>query len=452
MRILLPLIALLLSQPALAYDPASWRADLVQLRQAIDRDYANLDWLTGERGFNLDLEFAATAARIDAATSDEQARAALDRLVRRMGDGHIDLSWPSSRPASAVAKAVPPPEPCVAFGFNATMVVRGVADALPGYRALPGDDPFPAGTVTVDGARVGVLRIGLFEPAGYPDLCRAALAKMPRATADEVTEIAYTRMTAAIERRLAQLKAAGAQVLLIDLAGNGGGSEWAEAAARMVTGRKLHAARMAVMPNKSWRASRIALAKQLREVAQTTPSCRYRLLQQATAIELGARPCLTDCPRMADNGFPTGVFDDPPALANLPYPIDSIAPYNARRGLWKGPLVVLVDDESWSAAEEFAATLQDNRAAVIVGTRSGGAGCGHATGREAATLHHSGATLSLPDCVRYRRDGSNEVRGIVPDVPVAMRQNDSALFKARLLTAALPAAIAAAKKLRATAP
>lgn len=449
---ILLLIALLTSQPAVAYDPAPWRADLVQMRRAIDRDYANLDWLTGERGFNLDQEFAATATRIDAAPGDEQARAAFDRLVRRMGDGHIDLSWPSSPPASAVAKAAPPPEPCAAFGYDATKVLRGVADALPGYHALPGNEPFPAGTVTVDGARVGVLRIGLFEPAGYPDLCRAALAKTPHATADEVTEIAYTRMTAALATRLTQLKAAGAQVLLVDLAGNGGGSEWAEAAARMVTGRKLHGARMAAMPNEAWRASRIALAKQLREAARTTPSYRDRLLQQATAIELGARACSTHCPRLADNGFPTGVFDNPPALANLPYPIDSIAQFKARRGVWKGPLVVVVDDESWSAAEEFAATLQDNRAAVIVGTRSGGAGCGHATGREAATLHHSGATLSLPDCVRYRRDGSNEVRGIVPDVPVAMRQNDSPLFKARLLSAALPVAIAAAKKLRATAP
>lgn len=444
------LIALLTSQPAVAYDPAPWRADLVQMRRAIDRDYANLDWLTGERGFNLDQEFAATATRIDAATGDDQARAAFDRLVRRMGDGHIDLSWPSS-PRAAVAKVVPSPEPCAAYGFNATMVMRGVADSLPGYHALPGNEPFSAGTVTVGGTRVGVLRIGLFEPAGYPDLCRAALAKTPHATADEVTEIAYTRMTAAMETRLAQLKAVGAQVLLVDLAGNGGGSEWTEAAARMVTGRKLHGARMAVIPNEPWRASRIALAKQLREAARTTPPYRDRLLQQAKAIELGARPCSTDCPRLADNGFPTGVFDDPPARANLPYPIDSIAQFKARRGLWTGPLMVLVDDESWSAAEEFAATLQDNRAAVIVGTRSGGAGCGHTTGREAATLDHSGATLSLPDCVRFRRDGSNEVRGIVPDVPVAMRQNDSVAFKAGLLSAALPAAIAASK-LRSTAP
>jgi hypothetical protein len=44
----------------------------------------------------------------------------------------------------------------------------------------------------------------------------------------------------------------------------------------------------------------------------------------------------------------------------------SIAQFPYHDSAWSGPLLVLVDDETWSAAEEFAAVLQDNGAAVII--------------------------------------------------------------------------------------
>lgn len=444
MRIVPLIAALALSQSALAYDAAPWRADLAQMRQAIDRDYANLDWLTGERGFDLDHAFADTAARLGRATSEEQARAAFDRLVRRIGDGHVDLRWPSTN--TAPPKPVAATDHCAEFGYSATMINPAIVDRLPSYRPLPGDEVFPGGVATVAGTQLGVVRIGLFEPNGYPDLCRAALAKTPTANGDVVMDAAYARMTADLAARLAQLRASGAQTLLIDLSGNGGGSEWAEVAARMVTGRPLRSARVAVMPSDAWRASRLALAKTLRRAARATPAYRARLLERATIVETSARPCAQACPRLVDNGFTTGVFDDPPTALKLPTKIDSIGQFGAARGLWRGPLIVLVDDETWSAAEEFAATLQDNKAAIVVGTRSGGAGCGHATDRQDSKLTNSGATLSLPDCVRYRRDGTNEVRGIIPDLPIAIRQNDAQPFKARLLVAVLPQAIDLARK------
>jgi hypothetical protein len=70
--------------------------------------------------------------------------------------------------------------------------------------------------------------------------------------------------------------------------------------------------------------------------------------------------------------------------------------------VWRSPLIVVVDTETWSAAEEFVSVLQDNRAAVIVGAPTGGAGCGHTDGGTPATLKHSGGVLELPDCARFR--------------------------------------------------
>ena len=102
--------------------------------------------------------------------------------------------------------------------------------------------------------------------------------------------------------------------------------------------------------------------------------------------------------------------------------------------------MVLTDEETWSAAEQFAALLQDNRAALIVGSRTGGSGCGYSWGGTPTRLPKSGAVLHLPDCARYRADGSNEVRGIMPDIAVSWRSNDGAAMRAEMLTRVLPEA------------
>jgi C-terminal processing protease CtpA/Prc len=112
-----------------------------------------------------------------------------------------------------------------------------------------------------------------------------------------------------------------------------------------------------------------------------------------------------------------------------------------REGIWHGPLLVLVDQDTWSAAEEFAAVLQDNRAATIIGEPTGGAGCGHTDGAEPVILKNSGAGFSLPDCARLRADGSNEVRGVVPDIALPWGRHDGPRLRAMALLKALPSAM-----------
>ncbi len=52
-------------------------------------------------------------------------------------------------------------------------------------------------------------------------------------------------------------------------------------------------------------------------------------------------------------------------------------------------------------------------------------------------MKNSGATLELPDCVRFRADGSNEVAGVIPDVLTGMKASDGDVFKAKLIEAHL---------------
>jgi hypothetical protein len=453
---------------AQAWDPKPWLDDLHQMRSAIDEKYANLDWLKEEREVDLDAIFTRVEGRLRSAGSDAAARAVLDRLIDRIGDGHVALDWPAAK-SSAPAAPPPPPVPgaaglCGRLGYDSRQSSAGFTPLLAGYRVLPSGNAFPAGIVTVGAKRLGLLRIGVFQPQGSPALCEAAVAALgvaPDKPCDEACEDSiltwvYRRMTSDLAARAEQLKAAGADALLVDVTGNGGGSEWAEAAARILSPAPIRSGQRGFVRGPHWAKQWRELGEHLRIASKNAkPADRARLLGWAAEADRGVaeaeRKCPPGCPRIARLGYATGLVGSAPAGSfggkDWAVHIFSIAQFPYRDSAWKGPLIVATDQETWSAAEEFAALLQDNRAAVLVGARTGGAGCGHTWGGTPTVLSNSGATLQLPDCVRFRADGSNEVRGVLPDLVVAVRGNDGRGFAARLFEAALPAAIAQAEAL-----
>jgi C-terminal processing protease CtpA/Prc len=84
--------------------------------------------------------------------------------------------------------------------------------------------------------------------------------------------------------------------------------------------------------------------------------------------------------------------------------------------VWTGPLAVLVDRRSASAAEEFVTWLKDNGRAKIAGERTYGAGCGYVDGGNAIALRAVPLHIMVPNCSRYTREGDNEIEGITPTV------------------------------------
>ena len=168
---LLPL-CLAAAAPAWAFDAAPWLADLVQARQAIERKYANLEWLTEDRGIDLDAAFARTKERLEAAQSDAEARRAFERLFERFHDGHVAIRWPAPSPAAAGAQPKPAPL-CTRMGYNAAYLRDGTARHLAGYHALS-EDIFAIGTIDMDGTRVGLIRVGIFMPQAT---CRSPPAR-----------------------------------------------------------------------------------------------------------------------------------------------------------------------------------------------------------------------------------------------------------------------------------
>ena len=139
---------------------------------------------------------------------------------------------------------------------------------------------------------------------------------------------------------------------------------------------------------------------------------------------------------------------DPNELLGKPWADLVFTPieYPYEEGAWREPLMVLIDKNVGSAASEFAAILQDNRAAVIMGEPSLG-GCGHTNGGTPTVLVHSRAVLEVPDCARYRADGTNEMRGIEPDVLVGFRPGEGPHLRAAHFVAALPEAVARGESL-----
>lgn len=457
-----------------AFDSAGWVADLEQVREAMSSHYANLEWAATEREAPLGALFAMGTQRLAATRSEAEAREVFERLERYLGDGHVDFVWPRAGGAggpSGPQQADDRP-PCESLGFRADSRDGGaVATRLSGYRPLDGDSGFPAGVVEVDGRTVGVIRIALFSPQAHPAACAAALAELKptgepcdEACTDRLWTLAADRVTADFSDRLRALKAAGATTLLVDIAGNGGGSEWVEAVARTVTPVPLRSARVGFVRHPHWVEAFADGERRMREAAVGLPAEDRARLEGYAATYAAARaqaeqPCdpaplfegrTPECDWLGSSDLystgPMAALD--PTIIGKPWAADVFEPlaFAFEPGVWSGPLVVLVDSGTGSASEEFAALLQDNQAAVILGAPTAGAGCGHTRGGIDVVLRHSGATLRLPDCARFRADGSNEVSGIDPDVLIGFRQNDGPARRVRRLTAALPAAIERAER------
>jgi len=84
----------------------------------------------------------------------------------------------------------------------------------------------------------------------------------------------------------------------------------------------------------------------------------------------------------------------------------------------------------------FTAVMRDNHIARTIGDTTGRAGCGFMTAAKPLVLPHSRLRFRIPDCVRLRADGSDEVAGIAPDLPLLPAEGeDRRAWAARILVA-----------------
>lgn len=351
-----------------AYDSGAWRSDFERLKADMAQGYANLDWIAERRGLDLAALERDTRRAIESAESDEHALRALNRFIESFGDPHLQLADPGAGEGSDGAAADPPVPDCAAGGYReGRHEFRFPVERLPGWRPLAGGN-FPIGM----SGSTGVLRLAELGENQYLSACTARFRPGigERALQLEVR----AALQAELRARLARLRRAGAKRLVVDLSRNGGGSEWAREAVPLFTARRL----------------------ERQAPRRVGPACDRRDIWE------GQRPACS-------------VF----AQADPPLRMKG-------EGAWRGPLLLLIDGDTASAAEEFVAWLKDNKAATLVGARTYGAGCGYVDGGNRSRLQALPNDVRMPNCARFLRDGTNEIEGIAPDMELPMKEPDKA--------------------------
>jgi hypothetical protein len=252
-----------------------------------------------------------------------------------------------------------------------------------------------------------------------------------------------------IAARLKAFRSAGVSGTVIDITDNGGGTDWTGDVVRMVsTGPLLCPAVASVRePAAVERLDRelagqhkcdgLALDAPSRGALKTEQAWTQLVRDDAAqSCDLGGlfrgespSPTCSLLTRMRRS--PCDRWPAPRGVTKLPDECTVFQLREAsakRRAVVAGPLYVLINRGTGSAAEFFAAVLRDNGAATLIGERTAGAGCGYIDGGSPIALKRSGMTVSMPNCARFRADGSNEVDGVTPDVVVPWTVDDLRQF------------------------
>ena len=363
-----------------AFDARPWLDDYASIKRGMAQYYANLDGrLASLRVDPVRLDRQVTA-RLAAARSDLEAYDTLRSFVELFDDSHLQFRFdaPSAMDSGNVAAAAKATVDCASAGYkDGRKDLAARMAALPGWRPI-GGGAFPHGAA----GPIGVLRIASFSESTYVEQCRRALR--PGMSERELQLATRAVLQAELTSTVAALKAAGATRLLIDVTGNGGGSEWDREAAALFTATVMRRAR-----------PRIADAP-----------C------ERSAVWTGKRPCEV---------FRRGGE------------IDTIA----GTAEWTGPVAILADRRTASAAEEFIGWLVDNRVATLVGEQTMGAGCGYVDGGRPVTLKAAPITLLMPNCARFTAAGDNEIEGWKPATPLAFPRDGAEAAWGKALREAL---------------
>src|SRR5205085_9898486 len=208
---------------------------------------------------------------------------------------------------------------------------------------------------------------------------------------------------------------------------NGGGSIWVVLPRRRLSSIAMHEPATGIIKHPHWtkqfQDQLAALKTDLKRAGSDQAAVKSAIDQVNAAISKSKEPCdlseIWITGRFACSIVAKGLlyaaglvpYAAPGQFAGLEWRTVLFHPlrYFYREDKDRLPLIVVIDRGTWSAAEYFAALLQDNHAALIAGEVSGGAGCGFTIGGIPTELSNSHAQVRLPDCIRFRADGSDEV-------------------------------------------
>ncbi|MGE4062132.1 MAG: S41 family peptidase [Rhodospirillaceae bacterium] len=455
----------------LKFDRAAWLADYEQLRTHASRNYANLLWVIDERGLDPAALHRATLEELAAARTDRAARAAIASFISAFQDAHFRIArTPLSRSlenlftgqAEEMSANTSAEKACAALGFRAEEeeLAFGLASTA------PAENSFPSATFQLGSRAAAILRIPIFDQKRYRPACeRAWRAHIgPRRCDRACTEtfvqtVVPNQLLSELTAQVRAFGQAGVALLVIDVTSNGGGTDWVEPAARIIANKQLACAYVSFIKGPHWLKTFSAIVEKIdRDLRASQNSGDVALLQVARrrAQDLADRAsasCALDtlwiqgqrpaCSNLVDDAGYTacGLMGPLPkgslARATAADALFHGLGYDYAESVFAGRVAVLIDRHTASAAEYFAAILADNDAAVLVGERSFGLGCGYTGGGAGVLLTQSGLKVDMPDCQRLRRDGTNEMAGIAPRIAAGWQDGDDDDVRWSKVTAAL---------------
>ncbi|MES2058467.1 MAG: S41 family peptidase [Pseudomonadota bacterium] len=455
------------AEPDAGYDAAAWRSDFDQIKAELERSYVNLAWMgSPQSGIDVPRLERRTQAALATATTDAEARRALQDFVKGFRDGHLSEQTYLVKPATPVwpeppAAVIDPRDSasgCAALGYASTSSIRFSLpfETLPGFTLLADGitRPFRTGLVAAPNAtRIGVIRIHSFEQTAFPAVCLAAWAKIA-SSGQPVTAAAIEGITddiwyGTLAAALAELRAQGAKAVIVDVGMNSGGNDSGDWSVRLFTDRPVDSSRMMMVAapvsggyfDEQIGEMTKGLAKAPKpEGRSALEQAQQFFMRQKASIppkrcDLSwvwreQRPWRLDaCNGLIDAGFADGFKSRLPRNAygdaDVAQRLSWAASVDGFAGAWRGPAYVLTDAQTYSSAEMFAATMRDNQVARTIGVRTGGDGCGFMTKGAPLVLAHARLRFRIPNCIRLRADGTDEVAGIAPDFPLPPTEGES---------------------------
>lgn len=445
---------------AQSFQAKAWLEDYAQLKKTLEVDYANLAWMASpQSGVDLVALDKRTTWALKAARSDQEAKDVILAFVAGFHDGHFS-NLPDLLPRTDEVKAKPQDLKVIAddalttcaaqgFGTSSPISFSQAFEGLMGFQLL-GDglsSVYRIGLLKTDqGQSLGFIRIQNFRMGAFPAACSVAFAKLKakgtsfsvRELKDEADSVWHQGLVDALKT----LKAKGAAAVIIDVGNNSGGDNSGDLFPRILTTKTVNSARLLMIKSPAGQRYAQNKLKELDGVlarldqkhpARPVIEAHKRLFSEAkdtmgspcdmSWVWTSTRPW-TDgrCQNLVPLGYagggdaslPKGIYGDQDLAASLSGP----SGWDELWGQWDGPVYVLTNTRSYSSAEMFAAVVQDNQIGKIVGQKTGGDGCGFMDSGEPLQLTHSRMRFRMPNCVRLRADGRDEVAGVVPDLVI----------------------------------
>jgi hypothetical protein len=465
---------------------ATWLAEYEEAKEYLATADANFDWVVRKKGIDLAALDRATRQEVASSWTSMGAAWTVRGFVWEFADGHTwarirpNIWWrgvmddseaategeedPSSPDAPSFTPSLTAAEACALAGLDVNARPDGwdlPFPEAPGAELIA-DEEFPAVLMALaDGRKVGILRVANFGHQDFGPSCaraweelKAEWTKTPCTDGCRWLLVARTMHNGAARAAEVanELQRRGAVAVVIDITGNGGGSEFADAMARALTATPLHLAAGGFIRHPH----RIAQLQEEREAiladtARATPAQRVVMTGALAQIDSLLIEAARDCGRdLVWSGTPapcSNTLVAPPYVEYAPpgafdglengWALWAPSWHAGAEGIYRGPLLVLQDHRSASASEEFTARLRDNGAVRVIGERSFGAGCGYTNGGTRLELEGLGLLIRAPDCQRLRRDGSNETEGIAPDVDAGWGADDAPALRVTKALAAI---------------